>query len=134
MKQPIESAREVANATSEAISKTATLITSGIHGLGKSVFGPMDRAVDPTLHPEPGAAPGIEQYIKQENPSLPIRITVIDYGNGSPIKNEFADIDEALAHPKPENPHVRWINIDGLRASAINAVSKLPILFSGAVA
>lgn len=124
MKQPIESAREVANATTDAISKTASFITSGILGLGKGVFAPMTRAFNPAVHPEPGAAPGIEQYIKQEDPSLPIRITVIDYGNGNLMKSQFADIHEALAHPKPENPHVRWINIDGLRASAIDAVSK----------
>ncbi len=124
VKQPIESAKEVANATTEAITKTASFITSGLLGLGKGVFAPMARAMDPAVHPAPGAAPGIEQYLKQEDPSLPIRITVLDYGNGVLAKSEFEDIHEALVHPKPENPHVRWINIDGLRASAINAVSK----------
>lgn len=124
MRQPIESAKEVANATTEAITKTASFITSGLLGLGKGVFAPMARAMDPAVHPAPGAAPGIEQYLKQEDPSLPIRITVLDYGNGVLAKSEFEDIHEALAHPKPENPHVRWISIDGLRASAINAVSK----------
>lgn len=114
----------MANATTTAITKTATRITSGILGIGKSVFGPVAHPADPAVHPEPGAAPGIEQYIKQEDPNLPIRITVLDYGNGGLAKHTFTDINEALAHPKPENPHVRWINVDGLRASAINAVSK----------
>lgn len=124
MKEPIESAKEVASATTGAISKTASLITSGILGLSKGVFAPVTRALDPTAQAEPGAAPGIEQYLKQEDSSLPIKITVIDYGNGRALKSEFDDIHEALAHPKPDPAQVRWINIDGLRASAIDAVSK----------
>ena len=122
MKQPIESAKEAAHATSDAIAKTASFITSSILELGKGVFSPISRRTIATPRSEPGAAPGIEQYLKKEDSTLPVGITVIDYGPHGHSTNTFDEISAALALPKPENPHVRWINIDGLRPSVVDAV------------
>lgn len=124
MKQPIESAKEVAHATTDAIAKTAGIITSSILGLGKGVFAPVTQALSNAPKVEPGTAPGIEQYIKKEDTSRSIKVTVIDYGEDGFFTQVFKGIAPALAHPKPANPHVRWINIDGLRPSAIDSVGK----------
>jgi len=122
VKQPIESAKEAAHATSDAIAKTASFITSSILELGKGVFSPISRRTIATPRSEPGAAPGIKQYLKKEDSTLPVGITVIDYGPHGHSTNTFDEISAALALPKPENPHVRWINIDGLRPSVVDAV------------
>jgi len=124
MKQPIESAKDVAQATTGALSKTASFITSSILEVGKGVFKPIHRSSRAPNAAAPGAAPGIEQYLNKEDPSTPVGITVIDYGESGHQTHRFSDISEALAHPKPEDPHVRWINIDGLRPSVIDAVGK----------
>lgn len=124
MKQPIESAKEVANATTDAIARTASSITSNILDLGKGMFSPMTRSQGPTARIEPGAAPGIEQYLKSEDQNQKVSITVIDYGTEGLETQKFKQIKKALAHPKPENSHVRWLNIDGLRPSVIDKVCK----------
>lgn len=124
MKQPIESAKDVAHATGDAIAKTASLITSSILELGKGVFPTVSRRTKAAQGAGPGAAPGIEQYLKKEDTTIAVKVTVIDYGEFGCETNCFEDIDTALAHPKPENPHVRWVNIDGLRPSAIHAACK----------
>ena len=122
MKQPIESAKDVAHATSGAIAKTASFITSSILDLGKGVFSPIGQPHSSAPRAEPGTAPGIEQYLHQEDSSLKVGITVIDYGPDGHNTTTFDDIHEALALPEQQNPHVRWINIDGLRPSVVNAV------------
>jgi len=124
VKQPIESAKEVAQATTDVLAKTASVITNSVIGLGKGVFAPMNTARSTTPTVEPGAAPGIEQYLKAEDTTRPIVITVIDYGADGHHTTVFDEISKALAHPKPENPHVRWINIDGLRPSVIDTTCK----------
>ena len=122
VKQPIESARGVAHATSDAIAKTASFITSSILELGRGVFSPITHSHTSSPRSEPGTAPGIEQYIHEEDASQAVDITVIDYGADGHTTTLFDDIDAALAHPKQKNPHVRWINIDGLRPSVVGAV------------
>jgi magnesium transporter len=124
VKQPIESAKEVAQATTDAFTRAAHFIASSVLELGKGVFNPISHATKAQHSVEPGAAPGIEQYLKKEDLSIPINITVIDYGAFGHETRSYTDIAEALAHPKPENSHVRWINVDGLRPSTINAVGK----------
>lgn len=124
MKQPIESAKDVAQATTGTLGKTASLITSSILELGKGVFKPISRLSKLPHAAEPGAAPGIEQYLKKEDPNFPIRITVIDYGEFGCETHTFSEISDALGHPKPNPAHVRWMNIDGLKPSAIDAVGK----------
>ncbi|MFP4156445.1 MAG: magnesium/cobalt transporter CorA [Opitutales bacterium] len=124
MKQPLESAREVASATGDAIAKTAGFFTSTVVGIGKGLFQPLTETLNSPEIPEPGAAPGIEAYLQREDESVTVRITVIDYGEGYTEHHEFEQIQDALAHPKPEHPHVRWINIDGLKPSVVDAVSK----------
>jgi len=124
VKQPIESAKDVAHATGDAFVKTASFITSSILGLGKGVFSPITGNSKSPHAAEPGAAPGIEPYLKREDSSIPIKVTVIDYGEFGVETHHFGEAAAALAHPKPENPHVRWINIDGLRPSAMDLVCK----------
>ena len=123
MKQPIESAKDVANATTDAIARTASFITSSVLDLGKGVFSPISRKQD-AARPGPGAAPGIEQYLKNEDENQEVSITLIDYGSAGLETHQFKQIQEALAHPKQESPHVRWLNIDGLRPSVVNEVCK----------
>lgn len=123
MKQPIESAKEVAQATSDAIAKTANFITSGILDLGKGFFTPTIRGHSSTSV-APGAAPGIEQYLKKDDAAIAVKITVIDYGEFGVETTTYEDINQALAHPKPDATHVRWINVDGLRPSTIHTVCK----------
>ncbi|HLS27426.1 MAG TPA: magnesium and cobalt transport protein CorA, partial [Opitutales bacterium] len=114
----------MAHATGGAIAKTANLITSNILDLGRGVFSPANRRTVSVPHAEPGAAPGIEHYLRKEDPTDNVTITVIDYGAHGYAVRTFEDISEALAFAKPENPHVRWINIDGLRPTVIDAVCK----------
>lgn len=124
MKQPIESAKEAAQATGGAIAKTASLITSSILELGRGVFSPVSPKSRTSPRSAPGAAPGIEQYLQEETSRVPVGITVIDYGPEGCLTNKFDDIAKALAQPKPAQAHVRWINIDGLRPSVVDAVCK----------
>lgn len=124
MKPPIASAKDVAQATTGALSNAANAITSSILVVGKSVFKPISRSSESPHVAEPGTAPGIEQYIKKEDPTIRIRISVIDYGEFGHETHTFSDIEAALALPKKETPHVRWINIDGLRPSTIDQVGK----------
>lgn len=124
VKQPIKSAKEVAQATSGAIAKTANFITSNVLELGKGVFAPSGRRSSSVPPAEPGAAPGIEQYLKKEDLTQTVGITVIDYGADGCVTRVFGDISAALSSAKPENAHVRWINIDGLRPTVIDAVCK----------
>ncbi|MFW5873861.1 MAG: magnesium/cobalt transporter CorA [Verrucomicrobiota bacterium] len=124
MKQPLESAKDVANAASGAVFKTAGFLASTIKGIGKGVFLPITSSLTPTKEPEPGAAPGIEHYLKHEREDMPVRITVTDYGEGFHETAEFAAPSDALAHPKRETHKVRWINVDGLKPSAVDAICK----------
>jgi len=124
MKQPLDSAREVATAASDAVFKTAGLLTSTIKGIGRGVFRPIVDTISTTKVPEPGAAPGIEQYLKHEDAQATVRITVTDYGEGYLDQTEFDNSADALAHPKRDNHLVRWINVDGLKPSTVDAVCK----------
>ena len=99
-------------------------ITSSILELGKGVFSPISRHTSSVPRAEPGAAPGIEQYLQKEDTSLRVGITVIDYGEHGHATNTVEDISAALASAKPEKPHVRWINIDGFRPSVVDTVCK----------
>ena len=124
MKQPLDSAKGVAQATTGAITKTANFIGSNILEISRGVFNPRQSSTEPQLAAEPGSAPGIEQYLKKEDPLKPILVTVIDYGEFGHKTETFEQIESALAHPLPEQKHVRWINIDGLRPSTIDSVGK----------
>ncbi len=124
MKAPLESARDVANATGDAITKTADFVTSAAVNISRGLFEPLSHLTRSHKISEPGTAPGIEQYLHHEDPTLPVGITVTDYGEDYTEHQSFDQIEDALRHPKPERPHVRWININGLKPSAVNAVSK----------
>ncbi len=124
MKKTLESAKEVATATGDAIAKTAGFFTSTFIGIGRGIFQPLTCAPAALPRAEPGAAPGIEQYLQAEDSSTSVSISIIDYGEGYTAHQDFENIEDALRHPKPEKPHVRWININGLRPSTVNTVCK----------
>lgn len=124
MKESFNSAKEVASATGDAIVKTASFFATTVRGIGRGIFQPFTE--EPTVIPraEPGTAPGIEQYLQAEDDNLSISISVIDYGEGYADETRFDTAEAVLAYPKPEELHVRWININGLKPSAVNAVCK----------
>jgi magnesium transporter len=124
MKQPFESAKEAASATGDAIAKTAGFFTSTFVGLGRGIFQPFTSTTATVKPVEPGAAPGIEHYLKAEDPNVAVSISIIDYGAGYTEKSDFETIEDALNHPKPEKPHVRWINVNGLKPSTVDTVCK----------
>jgi magnesium transporter len=124
LKQPIDSAKDVANAAGDAISKTASFFTSTIIGIGKSVFHPISTAGNSHRKPAPGTAPGIEHYLEKEGAETPVRITVVDYGADFYDTNEYSDIGEALNLPRKEAQKVRWINVDGLNPKIVDRVCK----------
>ena len=102
--------------------KTASAIGNGLLGIGKGVFTPMTRTDGQFAAPIPGAAPGIEQYLKTAAEEIPIRITVIDYGHGRKEVHTFESVEAALSCDRPSEATVRWLNVDGLRPSTISAV------------
>ncbi|HKK17339.1 MAG TPA: CorA family divalent cation transporter, partial [Opitutales bacterium] len=124
MKKPLESARDVASATGDVIAKTAGFFTSTFIGIGRGIFQPLSNTPSSVPRAEPGAAPGIEQYLHAEDSSAFVSVAIIDYGEGYTLRKDFDNIADAIAHPKPENPHVRWININGLKPSVVDTVCK----------
>jgi magnesium transporter len=124
MKKPLESAKDVASATGDVIAKTAGFFTSTFIGIGRGIFQPLTNSAPTVPRAEPGAAPGIEQYLQAEDSSVAVSISIIDYGEGYTEQTDFDNIEDALSHPKPENPHVRWININGLKPSTVDRVCK----------
>lgn len=124
MKQPLESAKEVASATGDVIFKTAGFFASTVMGFGRGIFQPFTGSPPAVARAEPGTAPGIEQYIHTEDTTVAVSISIIDYGEGYTKQQNFENVEDALSHPKPDNPHVRWININGLKPSVIDTVCK----------
>jgi magnesium transporter len=125
VKKTLNSAKGAASATTDTFVKTANFLASTIKGIGHTVFVPFKAT--PPHPPELGASPGIEHYLNAENQahlSSTVSITVIDYGSGNYEAATFTNAEEALAHPKPANPHVRWINIDGLNPKAIDSICR----------
>lgn len=124
LNNPLESAKDVANATGDVIAKTAGFFATTFVGIGRGIFQPFTSAPTAAARAEPGAAPGIEQYLHKEDSSVMVSISIIDYGQGYTEKQDFISIEAALSHPKPDQPHVRWININGLKPSTVDLVCK----------
>lgn len=124
MKQPLQSAKEVASATGGAIAKTASFFASTFIDIGRGIFQPFSEPAPVIPRVEPGTAPGIEQYLHTEDATALVTISTIDYAEGYTEQSDFDSVKDALEHPKPEKPHVRWININGLKPSAVDAVCK----------
>ncbi|MGJ8651968.1 MAG: magnesium/cobalt transporter CorA [Opitutaceae bacterium] len=125
MKQPLDSAKDVANAAGDAISKTASFFTSTIIGVGKSVFHPITTAGNSHLKPAPGTSPGIEHYLEEtDTDDIPVRITTIGYGPEIYETIKHATIDDALNAPRTDGQKVRWINVDGLNPIIVDRVCK----------
>ncbi|MGJ8638880.1 MAG: magnesium/cobalt transporter CorA [Opitutaceae bacterium] len=124
MKQPLDSAKDAANAAGDAISKTASFFTSTIIGIGKSVFAPISTGDHLPHQPAPGTSPGIEHYLDKAGTDIPVRITSVDYGADFHATTNHETIDAALAAPRRDSQKVRWINVDGLNPKVVDQVCK----------
>jgi magnesium transporter len=64
----------------------------------------------------PGAAPGLEHDEIELLPSQPglVRLTCIDYAPGEIALRDIDNVEDFLAHHRPEWSVVRWINLAGL--------------------
>jgi magnesium transporter len=65
---------------------------------------------------KPGAAPGIEHedIVRLPGAIGNVYITCVDYSPDNCLFQEIADLQDFIAHHRPEWSVVRWINIDGL--------------------
>jgi len=124
VKQPLDSAKDVANAAGDAISKTASFFTSTIIGIGKSAFQPIQPTRASPQKPAPGTAPGIEHYLEKTDTAHPVKITTINYGPDFFDISEHDTIEETINEPRHKNQTVRWINIDGLNAKVLDQICK----------
>jgi len=124
VKQPLDSAKEVANAAGDAISKTASIFTSKLIGISKGVFSPIATVNEIVKKPAPGTAPGIGHYLDKVDLDLPVRITSIDYGTDFFNQTEFETVDAAMNAPKKEGQKARWINVDGLNPKFVDQVCR----------
>ena len=72
-----------------------------------------------------GTAPGIEydEIIDLPSGNAPARITCIDYSPGNVSIQEIGDLEDFMAHHRPEWSIARWISIVGL--SDMNAIHAL---------
>ncbi|HAV14183.1 MAG TPA: magnesium and cobalt transport protein CorA [Opitutae bacterium] len=124
VKQPLDSAKDVANAAGDAISKTASFFTSTIIDIGKGVFSPIATAGNLSKKPAPGTAPGIEHYLEKADATTTTVITTLDYGPDLCETTTHDTIDDALEAARKPNQTVRWINIDGLNPKVVDRVCK----------
>lgn len=124
MKQADQPDHDDANTASGAISKTVGFFASALKGIGKSVFHPINATIAAVKPPAPGSSPGIEHYLRQDSDAIPVRITVIDYGEGFHESATFDNAEDAIAHLRHDPHHVRWINLDGLRPAAVDAICR----------
>lgn len=108
------------NIPPDASSSSGTVVRA-IRGLGSTLVGQGDgRFAYPKFYQQPGLRPGIEHFLEaEEGDSPPFHITCIDYGPGYLNRMAIRDFNEFLATPRPSNVHVRWFNIDGLNAHAV---------------
>ena len=65
---------------------------------------------------KPGASPGVEhdEIKKLPSGSSPVYVSCIDYCQDQVQVQDVDDLDDFLAHHRPEWSAVRWINVDGL--------------------
>lgn len=112
--------------TTGAIARTAGFFTSTIIGLGKEVFHPFrgSRSKRAAPVPEPGAAPGIEHYLKGDLEEIAVSFSCIDYGPEFHQVQTFADVEDALSSDMPEKATVRWLNVDGLNPMVVDRICK----------
>jgi magnesium transporter len=68
------------------------------------------------MNGNPGASPGVEhdELIQLPSGTEPVSLTCIDYSPTDVQVQEVRDLDDFLAHHRPEWCRVRWINLDGL--------------------
>lgn len=126
MKPQFDSAKKVGQATTDVIARTAGFFTSTIIGLGREVFHPFRKAGHKQAAPvpEPGAAPGIEHYLKGDHEEIPVSFSCIDYGPEFHLVQAFADVEDALSADMPEGATVRWLNVEGLNPLVVDRICK----------
>jgi magnesium transporter len=123
MNKHIDSLKEVAGSTTEAITKGAGLVGGTIRDLGLGLYRPVAATLASSSAPEPGAAPGIEQYLDKPGTSGPISITCITYDKDFLATEQFATPAELFASYDRNDGKYRWINVDGLSPTAVNDIS-----------
>jgi magnesium transporter len=121
-----DSAKKVGQVTTGALARTAGLFTSTIIGLGKEVFHPFRKTGHKQAAPvpEPGAAPGIEHYLKGDLEEITVSFSCIDYGPEFHQAQTFADVEDALSADMPEGATVRWLNVEGLNPRVVDRICK----------
>jgi magnesium transporter len=126
VKPQFDSAKKVGQATTDVIARTAGFFTSTIIGLGREVFHPFRKAGHKQAAPvpEPGAAPGIEHYLKGDHEEIPVTFSCIDYGPEFHLVQAFADVEDALSADMPEGATVRWLNVEGLNPLVVDRICK----------
>ena len=63
-----------------------------------------------------GSSPGLEhdEIVKLPDGLALVKVTCVDYGPGHTQQQLVEDLEDFLAHHRPEWSVVRWINVDGL--------------------
>lgn len=123
MNPPPDRTKDTAPTGADRLRKTAGFWASTIRGIGYSMFMPF--AVQSRHSAKPGASPGIEHYLLQPDvPSNPVTLTVTDYGPNFCTVTCFEQVEAALAHPEPADPHVRWLNVDGLNPAIVERICR----------
>ncbi len=100
-----------------ALSSLTKLVSSPFNSLLPQV-----EKVSARIASSPGIehAKGVDQA--PEVGSIPIQC--IDYGKEHFEKAQFATVKELLAHQRPEDSSIRWINVEGLNPYIINELRK----------
>lgn len=123
MKPPLDCDKDTGPVRPDTLRKTAGFLASTIKGIGHSVFVPF--ATRSPQSAKPGASPGIEHYLLQTDAtSSPATLTVTDYNRDGCTITSFDTAEAALAHPKLADPHVRWLNIDGLNPGVVDQICR----------
>ncbi len=98
---------------------------SSIGKLVTSPFGSVARESGSSTH-SVSASPGIENAAGVDRAPKPgaVGLHCIDYGNIGFAQQSFAEVEELIAHPRPEGCNRRWINVEGLHPYIINELRK----------
>jgi len=110
-----------AGTVSGAVTGTLGALGRTVRGIGASVLGLTAAPVAPTIkRSAPGAAPGIEHYLKEGVADIPVAIDCLDYGESFFEHRKVANLTEFLDEPRPEGARVRWLNLEGLNPQTVN--------------
>lgn len=116
------------NAAVSTATQSFGTVKKTLTGIGGILSQSVERvsAPIPKFFSSPGAKPGIEDFLEQEEAHGPVSviITCIDYGPTHLSRTKVDDIDSFLKEPRKENTKVRWLNIDGLSAAVVHKLQE----------